>query len=298
MATVFNDILFGQTVLQQLTDSLTPLNAFSTDISSDVKSPGATVVVPLYGNLTATTYTQAASVMEGTGGTASAVTVSLSQRKIVSVDLTSGQLMESNAAANYSRWGTQLASGLATLVLQDIWSCIVTTSFGEPVVTTASASFGRSALIAARAALVKEATKGSKSCVINTGMEASLLGVDAFVLALNRGGNNTIENGTLGRLFGMDIYVSDVIPTNSISLTGFCCGSDGIAFASRSIGDFIPTGDYEAVETLTDPETGLSFLYTRHWSRAAAKYFINLQCLYGYSAAVTRALKPFVTATT
>jgi hypothetical protein len=206
--------------------------------------------------------------------------------------------MESSAARNYDRWGGQLASGLANLILGDIWSCIVTTSFGEAVVSTASASFGRTALTAMRTALIKEAVKGRKSCVINTSMEASLLGVDAFVLALNRGSANTITEGTLGRLLGMDIYVSDVIPTNSISLIGFGCGQDGIAFASRAIGSFIPTSDYEAVETLTEPETGMSFLYTRHWSRAQAKYFINLQSLYGYVAAVTRALKPIITTTT
>ena len=68
MATVFNDTLFAQTAFQQLVDLLLPLRAFSTDISSDVKSEGSAVVVPLFGNATTTTFTQGATVMEQTGG--------------------------------------------------------------------------------------------------------------------------------------------------------------------------------------------------------------------------------------
>jgi hypothetical protein len=66
----------------------------------------------------------------------------------------------------------------------------------------------------------------------------------------------------------------------------------------RNLGDYLPAGDYEAVEQFVDNETGISALYTRHWSRAQGKYFINLHCLYGYSTAVTGALKVFTTPTT
>ena len=41
MATLFNDLLFAQTAFQQVVDSLSPLNAFSTDISSLADRPGA-----------------------------------------------------------------------------------------------------------------------------------------------------------------------------------------------------------------------------------------------------------------
>ncbi len=39
-------------------------------------------------------------------------------------------------------------------------------------------------------------------------------------------------------------------------------------------------------------------LYSRHWSRAQAKWFLNLQCLYGYSKAVTLQGHIVCTATT
>jgi len=129
-------------------------------------------------------------------------------------------------------------------------------------------------------------------------IEGALLGDTNIVNALNRGDNTAIKNGDLGMLFGLQTYMSDVLPSNSISLTGFACGQESIAFAMRDLGNYLPAGDYEAVEQMVDDETGISALYTRHWSRAQGKYFANLHCLYGYSTAVTGAMKLFTTPTT
>jgi hypothetical protein len=124
-------------------------------------------------------------------------------------------------------------------------------------------------------------------------IEAALLGDDKITLALNRGDNLAIKEGNLGRLLGMDIYSSDVLPLNGVSLAGFACGRDAIAIAMRNLGDYLPNEEYDAVEQFVDAESGISALYTRHWSRAQGKWFMNLHCLYGYTTAVTNALKVF-----
>lgn len=297
MATVFNDTLFGQTAFQQLVDLLTPLNAFSTDISSEVKSEGSAVVVPLFGNVTTTTFTQATDVMEQTGGTLSAITVTLNKRRISPIDLTHQQLAESSNAGRWDKWAMQLGKSMAQTVLTDVWSVLLTTTFGNAIITTASANYTRTQLIEARKQLRAAGVRGDYSFIGNLAIEAGLLGDTNLVNYFNRGDAQAIKEGQLGRLFGMNVYSSDVIPSNSISLTGFACGQEGIAFAMRDLGPYLPAGDYEAVETLVDDETGITALYTRHWSRAQGKYFINLHTLYGYSAAVTGAVKLFTTPT-
>ena len=297
MATVFNDTLFGQTAFQQLVDLLTPLNAFSTDISSEVKSEGSAVVVPLFGNVTTTTFTQATDVMEQTGGTLSAITVTLNKRRISPIDLTHQQLAESSNAGRWDKWAVQLGKSMAQTVLTDVWSVLLTTTFGNAIITTASANYTRTQLIEARKQLRAAGVRGDYSFIGNLAIEAGLLGDTNLVNYFNRGDSQAIKEGQLGRLFGMNVYSSDVIPSNSISLTGFACGQEGIAFAMRDLGPYLPAGDYEAVETLVDDETGITALYTRHWSRAQGKYFINLHTLYGYSAAVTGAVKLFTTPT-
>lgn len=293
MATVFNDTLFGQSVFQQLTEMLTPVFAFATDISTDVKSQGSAVVVPLFGNATTTTFSQSTTVMEQTGGTISAITVTLDKRTITPIDLTVQQLAESSNAGKFNMWATQLASAAAQRCLSDVWSLVLTTNFGNAVITTAAANYSRAQLVEARKQLVKAGVRGAKSFICTPEIEAALLGDTNLILALNRGDTQAIKEGNLGMLFGMNIYSSDVLPLNSISLAGFACGRDGIAFAMRNLGPYIPAADYEAVEELVDEESGLSALYTRHYSRAQGKYFINLHMLYGYSTAVTGALKLF-----
>lgn len=298
MATVFNDTIFGQTAFQQLVDLLTPLSAFSTDISSEVSSEGSAVVVPLFGNVATTTFSQSATVMEQSGGLISAITVNLDKRRITPVDLTHQQLAESSNAGRWDKWAMQLGKSMASTVLQDVWSVLTTTNFGAAILTTSSASYGKAQLIEARRSLRAAGVRGDYTFLGNTVIEGALLGDVSLSQVYARGDNQAIKEGQLGRLFGMNTYSSDVLPLNSISLVGFACGQEGIAFAMRDLGQYIPTGDYESVETLVDDETGISALYTRHWSRAQGKWFINLHTLYGYSPAVTGAVKLFTSPTT
>jgi hypothetical protein len=296
--TTFNDTLFGQTIFDQLVEILMPLDIFSTDISSDVVAPGSSVVVPLFGNVTATSFVQGAAAYEGTGGTISAITVTVDKRYITPIDVTPQQLADSSNARKLDQFGGQLANATANQVLQSVFSLITTTNFGAAIITTASANYARAQLIAARQALLGAGVRGRKCFVGNLNVEAAMLGDDKITLALNRGDSAAIKEGMLGRLLGMDIYATDVLPTNSISLNGFCGGSEGIAVAMRNLGNYLPQEEYSAFEQFADPDSGISMLYTRHWNRAAGKWFINTHVLFGHAVAVTNALKVFTTPTT
>lgn len=296
--TTFNDTLFGQTVFQQLVDILLPLNIFSTDLSSEVVAPGSAVVVPLFGNVTSTSFVQGASAYEGTGGTISAITVTMDKRYITPVDLTPQQIADSSNARRIDAFGMQLAQATANKLLQDVFSVLTTTNFGAAVLTTASANYSRTQLIEARKQMVAAGVRGQKAFVGNLGVEAALLSDTNLVLALNRGDNVAIKEGTLGRLFGLDIYGTDVLPTNSISLIGFVAGQEGVAVAMRNLGNYLPQEEYSAFEQYVDADSGISMLYTRHWNRSSGKWFINTHVLFGYSAAVTGAVKLFTTPTT
>jgi len=298
MATVFNDTIFAQTAFQQLVEILTPIRAFATDISSDVNTQGSAVVVPLFGNSTTTTFTQSTTVMEQTGGLLSAITVTLDKRKITPVSLTHQQLAESSNAGRWDKWAYQLGKSMGQAVLTDIWSLLTTSNFGAAIITTASASYTKTQLIEARKVLKQAGARGEYSFVGNMVIEGALLGDTNLVNYFNRGDATAIKEGDLGRLFGMNVYASDIIPANSASIVGFACGQDGIAFASRALGQYLPNADFEAIEEMTDPESGLTALYTRHYSRASGTYFSNMHMLYGYSVAVTNAVKVFTTPTT
>lgn len=296
--TTFNDKLFASELFQQVVDMLAPLRAFSTDFSSVSGNAGDAIIVPLYGAVTATTFTQATDVMEQTGGLITAVTVTINSRKIAAVDLTTGQLADSSGARNMDAFGYQLAQSTASMIMSDIFSAFSVTNYGAPT-TTASANFKLDAITALRVALnAKKCPKAGRTIIVDDVVETGIFSDTNLVLALNRGNGGTINEGDVGRVLGFDIITTTALPLNSISMIGIACGKGALAVAFRNVGDLLPDEEYAAKEVVSDPATGLTMLYTRHWSRAQAKWFLNMQALYGYSKAVTLQGHIICTATT
>jgi hypothetical protein len=294
MSTVFNDKVFAQEVFQQLTPLLNPFRIFARDVSPTSAQKGDTVIVPLFGNTTTTTFTQSTTVYEQTGGTISAITVSLDKDDITPVDLTLRQLAEAAAGSNTDAFAYQMASSHARRMLSHLFSAITTGSFGTAAVSTVIANYDRDVLPLIRKAHVNAGVRGPMALVINPDVEANFLSDNNLTLALNRGNANTMTEGVLGKLYGYDIYSAPELGTNSISLVGFATGRNAMAVAFRGLGDLLPAEEYAAVETMTDAESGFSMVYTRHWSRAQGKWFLNLRSLFGFANAVTNELKLLV----
>jgi len=288
MSTLFNDKIFAQEIFQQLTPKLNPFRYFARDVSPATANKGDAVVVPLFGNTTTTTFSQASDVWEQTGGTISAITVNLNLQDITPVDLTAKQLAESGAAGNFDAWAVQLASSHADRMLSHLYAGITTGSFGAAAVSTAIANYDRDVLPLIRKAAVNDGVRGPQALFVNPDVEANFLSDNNLTLALNRGNASTMTEGELGKLYGFDVICAPQLGTNSVSLVGFATGRNAMAVAFRQLGDYLPDEDYAAKEVLTDPETGFSMLYTRHWSRPQGKWFINMHSLFGFANAVTK----------
>ena len=92
---------------------------FSTDFEPSPIPPGNTVIVPLIGSLTATTFGGNYAIC---GGSMSGITVTINRHKHVPIgqsDLTRA----SSSVANLDRFAFQQGAGLALAVLQDIFTC-------------------------------------------------------------------------------------------------------------------------------------------------------------------------------
>ena len=297
MATLFNDKVYAQEVFQQLTPFLSPFKAFANDISPTAKQKGDSVIVPLFGNTVTTTFSQSATAYEQTGGTITAITVSLDKRDITPVSLTAQQLAESSAGGNMSAWAAQQASSHGERMLSHLFAGITTGSFGTAAVTTAIANYDRDVFPLIRKAHINAGVRGQKTLFINPDVEANFLGDDKITLALNKGdGGATMREGDLGKLYGYDISCAPELGYNSISLVGFATGKNAMAVAFRGLGDVLPQEEYAAMEVLTDDESGFQMLYTRHWSRASGTWHMNMHSLFGFANAVTNELKLLVRA--
>ena len=113
MSTInFDDKIFSQQILQQVLPLIAPMRAFARDFSPEASAIGNAIAVPLVGTATATTFSQASDVYEQTGGSVSAITVSLTSNHIVPVDITDLQALN-NSPARAEVFAQSAANALA-----------------------------------------------------------------------------------------------------------------------------------------------------------------------------------------
>jgi hypothetical protein len=289
MATVnFNDGIFAQEALQAFVAGLTPLNAFAKDFSSAAAQRGNAIYVPRVDAVTATTFNQSYT---GSGGTINTITVNLDQHRITTVDLTDVQQLNSSAAV-ITNMARQQGKTLAKQVTQDIWRLLTIPNFGAAVVTTAAANWTKTQVRAMRKALMEsDVDMSMASLIADVDVYDALLGDSNITQAFQYGGSEAIREGRIPRLFGMNLYETNILPSLTTTIGAFIVHPDSIAIAMRQFSSVVPSSAYEAFETVTDPESGITMQYRRLYDPNVGKMYASFECLFGYSTALTLGLK-------
>ena len=291
MATInFDDKVFSKDILNQVIKRLAPLKAFARDFSMDAKNVGDSVVVPLIGAATATTFSQtdnSGNPYEQSGGTVSSITVSLNENHIVPVDITDLQALN-QSPARAEVFAVQAGSALFNRVFGRITSLVTSVNFGAIVTTLAAASWTLTTIRALKLVLEqRDANVDRRSLFIPVEIEdVALLGNTAFNAALNYGSAIAIQEGRVPKALGFDVYALNQIPLNGISLTAWAQTPDAIAVAMR-LKKPQDLSMLAAYEELSDPGTGFTFTYRRHYNPGSGKHHINLEMLFGMTQAIT-----------
>ncbi len=280
--TNFDVPFFADSALQGFVNTLVPVNAFSTNYSSAAeRQTGSSVLVPLIGTLTATTFT----AYNVCGGTASVITVQLNKRKIVVIgqdDLTAANNAYGN---NLGMWAYQQGVALAVGVLQDIWTLLTTANFAYAS-TVASGSFSIAEMRKGRLLLNQnKAPMMPRSFVLDNAPYDALLGTSLFLFAQGTGSAAGVREGSVGRALGCDVFETNSLPgTNSVM--GFIAHASAIAVAMRYLAPQRPEAYIEA-RPVTDPASGLTFGLRHLFDFNTGTEYLDLEALYGYSAGIT-----------
>jgi hypothetical protein len=290
IASALNDKLLAQTALEALTADLEALSLLTTSYSAEVVRRGASVEVPLVANLSATTFDNS---YESLGGTLNNVTVNVDKHKIVTVSLSDTEFSKSSVA-EITKFARQQGKALAQAVLEDVYSAFVTTA--SSAAQFAATLTNLSAFTITNARSLRKALSDAKvpqtdrNLILNTTLYDSLLSQSGLLDASAFGARDTIADGRVPRILGMNVYESLVLPTNSISLSGIAVHPNAMAVAIRALAPQEPS-EYIAAETVTDPQTGISMSYRRHYSTATGRSFVSMECVYGYARGITAAAK-------
>jgi hypothetical protein len=217
--------------------------------------------------------------------------VNLDKHRINTVDLTDVQQLNSSAAV-ITNMARQQGKILGKMVLQDIWSQLTIPNFGAAIVTTAASNWSRTQVRALRKALVEsDVDMSMASLVADVDIYDALLGDSNITQAFQYGGSEAIREGQIPRLFGMDVYQTNILPSLTTTIGAFIVHPDAMAVAMRQFSSVVPTSAYEAFETVTDPESGITMQYRRLYDPNVGKMYASFECLFGYSTALTLGLK-------
>lgn len=107
--------------------------------------------------------------------------------------------------------------------------------------------------------------------------------------ALAYGGTEYVRDGVIPRLLGFDLVESTVLPASSAAPNGFIVHPAALAVATRAVVPSDPKG-YLDQRTVTDPDTGITMSYRRHYASGAGKHFLTFECYYGAAVGLKDAL--------
>jgi len=282
--TNFDDEIFAQNALEGFTYTLAPLSAFSTDWEPSPVPKGNTVLVPLIGGLTATTF----STYETTNGSLSAITVTINKHKVIGVGQSDLDAAGSSLA-RLEKFGFQQGSALALLVFQDICSLWTTANFGLATAVSV-VDFGIAQIRAGRLLLAKaKCPVQNRNLILDVEPFDNLLGISNFLQVNLAGSNETLREAKVGRALGLDIFESNGLP-GTASVMGFIGHASAIAIAMRYLQPQ-QGHKYDIARALSDPGTGATFGMRAHYSEATGVRFVNLECNYGYVTGISNAAR-------
>lgn len=278
-----NDDIIVTRGLEAFKNSLAPLSKFSTNYSKEAVNKGASLEVPLIGGVEAS---EEENDYETETGTMSAVTVTMKGYAKSTVGLTDRQFMESSSA-DLNIFASQMGNAVASKVITGVFSNITKANYPATLAATAGMSM-MDLLTLARAKFGELKVPLTNRVYFPSVSAYTALAKDSSVQvasALAYGGTEYVRDGLIPRLLGFDIIESTILPASSAAPNGFVVHPSALAVATRAV---VPsdTKGYLDCRTVTDPDTGITMSYRRHYASGAGKHFMTFECYYGAAVGI------------
>jgi hypothetical protein len=270
-----------------------PVTSFSTNFGPQPSDKGDTVRVPLIGAPSGSS-DFAGDYTANSDSTVTTMPVVLNRHKFKTVHVTAREVSET-AMDLLDTLVATAAQQLAQDVLLDIMTVITLANFGGPGLNALPAtSFDYKKVLTLREECGAVKMPASpRSLVLDAGYYTNLLADDVVAKSFNLNlSAPSVTEGLIKRLAGFDLHETVVIPSDHAEkLVGFAAHASAVAVAMRYLQ---PVADYQQAGAVTDPQTGMTFGYLRFTDTRANRVFVTIECLYGFVAAKTDALKRIV----
>ena len=268
--------LIAQSALDNLSSQHPPVSAFSTDFSSEIADVGESISTRI---ATAVTAGDATSGYTAADVTSSAKTVTLNKHKHFTMAFTDLEIAKGGMnmlERTFVRPGTH---SVINAMVDDLMALVVNSEFGN-VVTVAAAGFGADDVATLAGDLTTlNVPKNERSLIILPTYYANLAQDNAIQASYASTLDDSLRDHSVPRVHGFNVYEYSDIPTNSENLAGFACGPEALLIASRQ--PAIPQNWSGAVESATDPDSGLTIQLRSWYEGKDGKQYITMTVIYG-----------------
>ena len=282
-----NDDIIVTDGLEAYKESLAALNMFARNYSKDAANRGDTLMVPLIGSIEAS---DKENDYETDTGTLGAVSVSLDGYAKATVGLTDRQFLESSAA-DLKIWAGQMGNAVAAKVITDTFAKMTKANYPTTLTPTAGMSVA-DLLVLAREKMGTLKVPKTNRTYFPSPSAYTALSKDSSVQvasALAYGGTEYIRDGVIPRLLGFDLFESTILPPSAAAPNGFVVHPAAMAVATRAVTPSEPKA-YLETRTITDPDTGITLSYRRHYAEGKGKHFLTFECFFGSAVGLNDAL--------
>jgi hypothetical protein len=185
-------------------------------------------------------------------------------------------------------WADKAAGGVAALgkqVVDAALALVTETNYGNTPGTdklvVAYADYGLSDLTTLWQYAIAKIKGQRMSYGMNPPSAGAIFGESTIANCFAYGGTNFVQTGTVPQLLGMNTWMYGDFPTNSQNLAGAIFGQAAILVATAPVAALVGAeGEIIERRIITDPETGISCLYTSSVT-GGGKLSGEVELLYG-----------------
>ena len=279
MANTLNGInlaAIAQSVLDNLSAQHTPVSAFTTDFSSEIADQGESITTRI---ATAVSAGDASSGYSATDVTSSAKTVTLNQHKHFTMAFTDLEIAKGGMNMLERTFVRPATHAVINSMVDALMALVVNSEFGN-VVTVTSSNFGADDVATLAGDLTTlNVPKDERALIIKPAYYASLAQDNAIQASYASTLDDSIRNHSVPRVHGFNVYEYSDIPTNSENLEGFACGPEALLIDARQ--PAIPQNWSAAVESVTDPDSGLTIQLRSWYEGKDGKQMITATTIFG-----------------
>lgn len=277
--------IYSTKLIMALKRRLAPIFAFSLDLSDDAAKVGGTVNVGLISAATADDFNATTNNYKATAADIANKTVAINKRKLSKFGVDDSQVA-SYPSSWWERKAEMSVNAVAQAALSDVWALVTAANFGDEdadKLTLSLAGFKKAGVGAIRAAAVKKGLAPSASALLlNPDFYSALL---ADLDSASYGGEEAIRQGFIPNLLGF----GKIIEAPDLTVPGFVCHPDAIAFANRYLAPADPAS-YSEVGTVTDEDSGLTVGIRKYGDPDTGLYSVSAELCYGLDVGAADAL--------